>query len=304
MNSEPDGRPVEVRNRHPVPHMRRNEQIVACRHRTRRVFVLQQDFRRAGDDQDPLIPCLIEPFSGRSHLPGRHDPLDPDIPDLQQLIKALRVEPIRDVSEQAAAKKSAATRACCGGIPPLYASLFLSVHEREPATQLPRCLVRGLAVERHQCGAPSWRPLDLRAPFAPANARYLDEVLAAIDDLFKAMHVFFYPSEAVFESGGNDDGFYRVQDGVQAKRRPKAHQHGAPARFPSGFPSKKIFVLIESTGVPLFFHRFSTGRARMQHPAGLPLGELLAGSGASAPACHVGMRPWGPCATARRQLIR
>jgi hypothetical protein len=66
----------------------------------------------------------------------------------------------------------------------------LAVQEREPSAQLPGRFVRRLSVERHQRGASARDPGDLRTPPAQADAGYLDEVLAAIDDLFETMHVF------------------------------------------------------------------------------------------------------------------
>jgi hypothetical protein len=62
--------------------------------------------------------------------------------------------------------------------------------QRKPATQLLRRLIRSLAVKRHQGGGAAWKTRDLRSPFAKADAGYLDMVLAAVDNLFKAMHVF------------------------------------------------------------------------------------------------------------------
>jgi hypothetical protein len=66
----------------------------------------------------------------------------------------------------------------------------LAVQEREPSAQLPGRFVRCLSVERHQRRAPARDPGNLRTPPAEADAGYLDEVLAAIDDLFETMHVF------------------------------------------------------------------------------------------------------------------
>jgi len=49
-------------------------------------------------------------------------------------------------------------------------------------------LVGCLAVERHQRRTAAGEPGDLGAPFAKADAGYLDEVFATIDDLFETMH--------------------------------------------------------------------------------------------------------------------
>jgi hypothetical protein len=51
-----------------------------------------------------------------------------------------------------------------------------------------RCLVWRLAVERHQRRTAAGDPGDLRAPLAKADAGYLDEVFATVDDLFETMH--------------------------------------------------------------------------------------------------------------------
>jgi hypothetical protein len=80
-----------------------DEQVVA-RFQRSRCFIRQQDVCSTADEQAPLIPCLIEPFSGRRRLVGRHDAFDPDGPDRQQLIETLCIKPIRDVNEQAAGR--------------------------------------------------------------------------------------------------------------------------------------------------------------------------------------------------------
>jgi hypothetical protein len=59
-------------------------------------------------------------------------------------------------------------------------------------------LVGRFAVKRHQCRAAAGNPGDLGAPFAKADAGYLDEVFATIDDLFETMHgvsVFLHESD-------------------------------------------------------------------------------------------------------------
>ena len=66
----------------------------------------------------------------------------------------------------------------------------LAVQQREPAAQLSGGFVRRLSVEWHQRRAPARDPGNLRTPPAEADAGYLDEVRAAIDDLFETMHVF------------------------------------------------------------------------------------------------------------------
>jgi hypothetical protein len=62
------------------------------------------------------------------------------------------------------------------------------VEQGKPSTQVTRRLVRRLAVERHQCRAAAGNTGDLGAPLVKANAGYLDEVFATVDDLFETMH--------------------------------------------------------------------------------------------------------------------
>jgi hypothetical protein len=49
-------------------------------------------------------------------------------------------------------------------------------------------LVGRFAVKRHQCRTAAGDPGDLGAPLAKADAGYLNEVFATIDDLFETMH--------------------------------------------------------------------------------------------------------------------
>ena len=75
--------------------------------------------------------------------------------------------------------------------------MCLPVEQRQPSAQLAGRFVRRLSVERHQRGAPAGDPGNLRTPSAEADAGYLDEVLAAVDDLFEMMHVCPVRSERV-----------------------------------------------------------------------------------------------------------
>ena len=63
-----------------------------------------------------------------------------------------------------------------------------AVEQGEPSTEMVCRLVRCLAVERHQRRTAAGEPGDLGAPLAKADAGYLDEVFATIDDLFETMH--------------------------------------------------------------------------------------------------------------------
>jgi len=63
-----------------------------------------------------------------------------------------------------------------------------AVQQPQPSAQVSGGLVRRLPVERHQGGTGPWEAGDLRAPLAKADAGYLDEVFATVDDLFETMH--------------------------------------------------------------------------------------------------------------------
>jgi hypothetical protein len=74
-----------------------------------------------------------------------------------------------------------------------------TVRERQPASQLPRRLVGGVAVERHQRRRHAGATHYLRAPPAGANARRFDLIRAPTDDLFRKFldnHVFATPTAA------------------------------------------------------------------------------------------------------------
>jgi hypothetical protein len=131
--------------------------------------------------------------------------------------------------------------------------LGLSVRESQPATQVFRRFVGSLAIERHQRSRAAGRAGDLGAPLATVDAADFDEVLATIDDLFKAMHV-----ERPMWMGETKVGFYRLADGVQAKGKPKAHQQSATSLFLSAIASKKIWN-------SFFVHRHSTILQQLFH---------------------------------------
>ena len=62
------------------------------------------------------------------------------------------------------------------------------MREREPATEVLCGFVRRFAIERHQGCRSAWLAGDLRTPLAKADARYLNLVGSAVDDLLKTMH--------------------------------------------------------------------------------------------------------------------
>jgi len=63
------------------------------------------------------------------------------------------------------------------------------VHQAQPAAEPARRLVGRAAVKRHQRARAARHPGDLRPPLVRPNRRHFDEVLAAVDDFFEAMHV-------------------------------------------------------------------------------------------------------------------
>jgi len=101
---------------------------------------------------------------------------------------------------------------------------------QEPAAQVLGGLVRGIAIEWHQRGRSPWQARDLCAPLAHANARYLDEVFAAVDGFFETMNVHSAAGSEVCVVVGTR-AFYPLASADQAKETSKAHSHGAPRRF-------------------------------------------------------------------------
>jgi len=90
-------------------------------------------------------------------------------------------------------RSSRPTHGCHPNRPPragVYTSVLRpSVCEGEPPRQQVRRFVGRLPVERHQGTGASRTAPDLRTPLVPADARYLDVVVAAIDGLFETMKV-------------------------------------------------------------------------------------------------------------------
>ena len=99
MHRQPHGWSVLYRPRHPMPHMSRDEDVVAG---TKCAFVLalQPQARRASKQKDPLVAILIVGLVWRSGLSVRHDALDPHAISVEDVRKDFLVEVAGQVGYQ------------------------------------------------------------------------------------------------------------------------------------------------------------------------------------------------------------